>query len=97
MLCTVAQVFRAREGRPIVLFASPFSGGGGGGGGGEGGSSYAYTHKVLCKNSLFDLRYYVLVILVELPHFSSCISDLLDRQCVCLQILLCLGHNKRVE
>ena len=30
MLCTVAQVFRARGGRPIVLFASPFSGGGGG-------------------------------------------------------------------
>ena len=27
MLCTVAQVFRARGGRPIVLFASPFSGG----------------------------------------------------------------------
>ena len=33
MLCTVAQVFRARGGRPIVLFASPsFLRGGGGGG-----------------------------------------------------------------
>ena len=45
MLCTVAQVFRARGGRPIVLFASPFSGGGGRGGGGV-ESSYVYTHKV---------------------------------------------------
>ena len=26
MLCKVAQVFRARGGRPIVLFTSPFSG-----------------------------------------------------------------------
>ena len=75
MLCTVAQVFRARGGRPIVLFASPFSGGG--------GKQLRIYSQSIMQNSLFDLRYYVLLILVELPHFSSCISDLLDSVCVC--------------
>ena len=79
------QVFRARGGRPIVLFASPFSGGvgGGGGGGGGGGKQLRIYSQSIMQNSLFDLRYYVLLILVELPHFSSCISDLLDSVCVC--------------
>ena len=80
MLCTVAQVFRARGGRPIVLFASPSFLRGGGGGGGK--QLRIYSQSIM-QNSLFDLRYYVLLILVELPHFSSCISDLLDSVCVC--------------
>ena len=48
MLCTVAQVFRAREGRPIVLFASPFSGGGGGGGG-RGKQLRIYSQSIMQK------------------------------------------------
>ena len=59
MLCKVAQVFRARGGRPIVLFTSSFSGE---------ESSYILT-KYMCTHSS-SLLLLVLVILVELPHLA---------------------------
>ena len=81
MLCKVAQVFML-EG---LLFASTFSG--------EESKYITLTDKVCVPHTpvLWSVLLLVLVTLVELPHFSSlyqrCISDLLDRQWVCLQII----------
>ena len=61
MLCTVAQVFSAGGGRPIVLFTSPFSQGG----------KQLYTDK-LCAHTPV-LSSVLLIILVELPHLA-CIN-----------------------
>ena len=54
MLCTVAQVFHARGGRPIVLFASHFSGGGGGGGGGGEGGGGGKQLRIIYSQSIMQ-------------------------------------------